>query len=137
MQNFVQYSQTRKEQIAYLKNRLNTLRPEWVILWNGERRKKRALWLGDYVVYAALRGADYRKGDHTGGRLATEALKGAIASVRALIRLETTDQPMDVARKRELRDKIRSKYVPTEHTSEQLAELLTVLEGELAKWEHA
>lgn len=114
MTNFIEFTKTRKEQINHLRTRLMTEKPDTDVYGT----KHKALGLTDYVVYAALRGADYRKGDHTGGKKANEAITRVINNIGCW-------------------ESLRKKYVPEGQTTEQLMELKAALEAERDKWKDA
>ena len=121
MTTFITFTETRKKQIDHLRDRVMIERPtrtvhsfrgvEWVTI-------NRPLSLIDYVVYAALRGADYRKGDHTEGKVATNELQRLIRTLKS-----------GGGRSNGL---FRS-----DSTAQEIAEFIEVLESELAKWKDA
>lgn len=115
---FVPFTETRKKFIDHLRNRVITERPtRKVWTWGGidHVTVDRPLSLRDYAVYAALRGADYRKGDHTGGFVATVELT----------RLAKMYKTYGAG---------KSVFLPSDHTVEELAEFIAILESELARW---
>ena len=122
MTNFIEFTKTRKEQIDHLRNRLMTEKPDTDVYGT----KHKALGLADYVVYAALRGADYRKGDHTGGKRAHEAITRVIDNI---VYWGTSTSKFGQA--------LRKKYVPEGQTTDQLMELKAALEAERDKWKDA
>lgn len=115
--NFIKFTETRKKQIDYLRDRVLTERPTKhvyatiYVSWN------HPLSLIDYVVYAALRGADYRKGDHTGGKVATSELTSLVKRFKAYGSY--------------------GNFIPTNSTVEEIAEFIEALEAELVKWKDA
>lgn len=118
---FVPFTETRKKFIDHLRNRVITERPtRKVWTWGGIEHVTvdRPLSLRDYAVYAALRGADYRKGDHTGGSVATAELTHLAKMYKAY-------------------GAGKSVFLPSDHTVEELAEFITILETELARWKDA
>lgn len=118
---FVPFTETRKKFIDFMRNRVITERPtRSVYSWGGVDcvTVNRPLSLIDYVVYAALRGADYRKGDHTGGKVATAELTQLVKRFKAY-------------------GAGKSVFLPTDHTIEELEEFITILEAELIRWENA
>lgn len=124
---FIEFTKTRKEQIDYLRERLMTERPERVEYWGGHYGYSQPLHLADYVVYAALRGADYRKGDASvSGRYATEALSHVI---RQLTYWVTSPSTTGAA--------LRARWFPEHHGHEQWTEMLNALRAELEKWKDA
>lgn len=117
MTTFILFTETRKNQIDHLRLRLITERPH--ITGSGIYISKvRPLGLTDYVVYAALRGADYRKGDHTGGKEATEALRHVIKTWNSW-------------------GHIKNGLLPEGTTVEETNEFVKILGEELDKWKDA
>lgn len=118
---FVPFTQTRKQFIDHMRHRVITERPtrhthvfcgtEYVTI-------TRPLSVLDYAVYAALRGADYRKGDHTGGKVATAGLTRLVAMFKSY-------------------GAGKSVFLPSDHKVEELDEFITILETELARWKDA
>lgn len=121
MTNFVEFSQTRKQLIARQRERLMTERPERDVYGTVHR----ALGVADYAVYAALRGAYYGKGDHTGGRVAAHALRSVINDI--VYWSSSTGR---------YGQELCKKYMPegTPPTSETWMEFKAILESELEKW---
>lgn len=126
MTTFIAFTETRKQQIDHLRNRLMTERPVTLKYYGGSVRRVHPLGLIDYVVYAALRGADYRKGDHTGGANATAALKGIIRTLNSWL---TSDNHVGKS--------ALSKWLPEGHTDVELKEMVEALSAELDKWANA
>ena len=126
MTTFITFTETRKQQIDHLRNRLMTERPVTLKYYGDSVRRVHPLGLIDYVVYAALRGADYRKGDHTGGANATKALQEVI---RQIVYWGTSPAATGVA--------LRARWLPEGHVEKELFELKDALEAELAKWANA
>lgn len=126
MNTFVAFTETRKQQIDHLRNRVMIERPYMEKQWNGDLVKRRVLGLPDFTVYAALRGADYRKGDHTGGKEATAALKRVIS---LLAHWKNSDSHVG--------KKAWARWLPEAHTDVELGEMIQALSDELAKWENA
>lgn len=122
MTTFTTFTTAHKQQIAYARARINTERPTM----NEYGTVQHALGLRDFVIYAALRGADYRKGDHTGGVEATAVLRQVI---RDIVYWGTS-----TGRYGEL---VRSKLIPNGHGTDELMELKQVLEFQLEKWSAA
>lgn len=121
MTTFITFTETRKKMIDHMRERVMTERPvRNVGVFRGTEyvTVTRPLALLDYVVYAALRGADYRKGDHTGGEIATPALKHLIYAFKTW-------------------GTGRSNMLPSGFTVEEIAEFIEALESELAKWKDA
>lgn len=121
MTTFITFTETRKKQIDHLRERVMTERPiRTVGSFRGTEyvTVTRPLGLLDYVVYAALRGADYRKGDHTGGKIATSALTHLVKMFKAY-------------------GAGRTNLLPSGSTVEEIAEFIEALEAELAKWKDA
>lgn len=121
MTTFITFTETRKKQIDHLRARVMEERPvRHVSTFRGTDYVTitRPLSLIDYAVYAALRGADYRKGDHTGGKVATQELKGLIARFKAYGTGSTN-------------------LLPSGSTVEEIAEFIEALEVELVKWKDA
>ena len=126
MTTFIAFTETRKQLIDHLRNRLMTERP-YIKVWYGDCVSRiQPLGLIDYVVYAALRGADYRKGDHTGGEQATAALKSIIRTFNSW--LSSDDHVGNSA---------LAKWLPEGHTDVELKEMVEALSAELAKWKDA
>lgn len=123
---FITFTVTRKQQIDHARNRLMTLRPYTHVLYGDSVQRRHPLELTDYVVYAALRGADYRKGDHTGGANATKALQEVI---RQITYWGTSPAATGVS--------LRARWMPEGHAEKELFELKDALEAELAKWADA
>lgn len=123
---FILFTAARKQQIDHLRNRLMTERPYTHVHWGNSVSRIHPLGLTDYVVYAALRGADYRKGDHTGGKKATEALEGVI---RAIAYWGSSKAKTGSA--------LHDKYLPEGQTDEDFFALKDALEAELVKWKDA
>lgn len=126
MTTFIPFTAVRKQQIDHLRNRLMTLRPYTHVYYGDSVSRIHPLGLTDYVVYAALRGADYRKGDHTGGKQATEALESVI---RAITYWGSSKARTGSA--------LRDKYLPEGQTDDDFFALKDALEAELAKWRDA
>lgn len=124
MTDFVQFTPARKAQIKYLRTRLMTVKPERDVKYG---TKYKRLFLTDFVVYAALRGADFRKGDHDAGG------RGAIAAMQQVIRhIEhwgTSTNSFGV--------QFRDRFLPAGQTIDDLMDLKTILEESLAKWKDA
>lgn len=126
MTTFITFTETRKQQIDHLRNRLITERPYTHVYYGNSSTRVHPLGLSEYVVYAALRGADYRKGDHTGGKQATEALKGVL---RTLTYWAKSDSHIG--------GDTWAKWLPTEHKDVELNEMIAALTDELNKWKDA
>jgi hypothetical protein len=117
MTTFIPFTETRKKQIDHLRLRLINERP--YIAGSGIYISKvRPLGLTEYTVYAALRGADYRKGDHTGGKEATQALLQVIKSWNGWAH-------------------IKKGLLPEGSTVEEINDFVKVLGEELTKWQDA
>lgn len=113
---FVPFSTTRKQQIAYLRERLITLKP-LVDIEYGSKTKQ--LSLSDFVVYAALRGADFRKS----GADAVNCLRGVIRTITYYgTSAGWTGQYL------------RTRFMPKDQTTDDLFELKAVLEEQLEFW---
>lgn len=123
---FIEFTKARKEQIDHMRTRLMTERPYKTVYATIYITRHNPLSLVDYAVYAALRGADYRKGDHTGGRIATAVLKDLIRSVTYW---GTSPASTGSA--------LRAKYIPEGQTVDDIMAFKAVLESEVAKWENA
>ncbi len=123
MTDFVQFTPARKAQIKYLRTRLMTVKPERDLKYG---TKYKRLFLTDFVVYAALRGADFRKGDHTGGREAIAAMQQVI---RHIVYWGTSTSSFGV--------QFRDRFLPAGQTIDDLMDLKTILEESLAKWKDA
>lgn len=123
MTDFVQFTPARKAQIKYLRTRLMTVKPERDLKYG---TKYKRLFLTDFVVYAALRGADFRKGDHTGGREAITAMQQVI---RHIVYWGTSTSSFGV--------QFRDRFLPAGQTIDDLMDLKTILEESLAKWKDA
>jgi len=118
---FVPFTETRKKFIDHMRNRVITERPtRKVWTWGGidHVTVDRPLSVLDYAVYAALRGADYRKGDHTGGFVTTAGLSRLVKMFKAY-------------------GAGKSVFLPSDHTVEELDEFIAILETELARWKDA
>lgn len=129
MNTFVAFTVARKQQIDHMRNRVMTERPTRnVWTWRGQEfvSINRPLSIADYAVYAALRGADYRKGDHTGGKVATAALRGVISQITYWI-----------ASPSKTGEDLRTKWMPEGQTADDMITMKDVLEAEIAKWENA
>lgn len=120
MTDFVQFTPARKAQIKYLRTRLMTVKPERDLKYG---TKYKRLFLTDFVVYAALRGADFRKGDHTGGHEAIAAMQQVI---RHIVYWGTSTSSFGV--------QFRDRFLPAGQTIDDLMDLKTILEESLAKW---
>lgn len=121
MTDFVDFSQTRKQLIAFQRERLLTERPTR----DQYGTVHKALDILDYAVYAALRGADYRKGDQSGGKVAAHRLQTLTRNITYW------------ATSPSLRgQQFRVRFVPEglEPASEVLMELKSIIEEELDKW---
>lgn len=117
MTTFIAFTETRKKQIDHLRERLITERP--YIAGSGIYISKvHPLGLTEYAVYAALRGADYRKGDHTGGKEATQALQHVITTWNGCAH-------------------VRRGLLPDGSTVQEIQDFIEVLGEELAKWKDA
>lgn len=126
MTTFITFTAARKQQIDHLRDRLMTERPYTHVYWGTSVTRIHPLGLTDYVVYAALRGADYRKGDHTGGAKATDALKSIIRTLTSWL---TSDNHVGKS--------ALAKWLPESHTDVELKEMVDALSAELAKWKDA
>lgn len=121
MTTFITFTETRKKQIDHLRDRVLIERPiRHVSTFRGTEYVTitRPLSLVDYAVYAALRGADYRKGDHTGGKVATYELTRIVKLFKAY-------------------GTNGSNLLPSGSTVEEIAEFIEAIEAELAKWKDA
>lgn len=117
---FVPFTETRKKFIDHMRNRVITERPiRHVATYGGVESVTvtRPLSLVDYAVYAALRGADYRKGDHTGGKIATGVLEYIVKMYK------------------KYGDGF-SRFISVT-TDEENKEFVEIIESELARWENA
>lgn len=123
MTEFVKFSTARKQQIAHVRNLLMTVKP---VRDEKYGTKYKRLFLTDFAVYAALRGADYRKGDQSGGREATAAIQ---RTIRTIVYWGTSTSSFAV--------EFRDRYLPAGQTIDDLMDLKTVLEESLAKWKNA
>lgn len=126
MTTFITFTAARKQQIDHLRDRLMTERPYTKVYYGDCVQRINPLGLTDYVVYAALRGADYRKGDHTGGANATVALKGIIRTFNSWL---SSDNHVGKS--------ALSKWLPEGHTDVELKEMVDALSAELDKWKDA
>ncbi|MHD0644729.1 hypothetical protein ACYPKM_03785 [Pseudomonas aeruginosa] len=103
MTNYVPFNAARKNLVkgykAFLTNPENLKRP-----MNSYGNRRKMLQLSDYAVYAAIRGADYRKTNwNVGGKVAFAHLEAELASIKTKLksldegRIEklTTRVPMD------------------------------------------
>jgi hypothetical protein len=125
MTTFITFTETRKQQIDHLRARLMTERPYTHVYWGDSVRRMHPLGLAEYVVYAALRGADYRKGDHTGGSEATIALKSVIHQLNGWLGDKHVGKSTLI------------KWLPEGHGDAELKEMVEALSAELAKWKDA
>lgn len=125
MTTFIAFTETRKQQIDHLRNRLMTERPYTHVYYGTSSTRVHPLGLTEYVVYAALRGADYRKGDHTGGEQATNALKSVLRTLNGWL----SDNHVGKS--------TLAKWLPEGHTDVELKEMVEALSAELAKWKDA
>lgn len=123
MTEFVKFSTARKQQIAHVRNLLLTVKP---VRDEKYGTKYKRLFLTDFAVYAALRGADYRKGDQSGGKEATAALYQTIHNI---VYWGTSTSAFGV--------QFRDRFLPAGQTIDDLMDLKTVLEESLAKWKDA
>lgn len=123
MTEFVKFSTARKQQIAHVRNLLLTVKP---VRDEKYGTKYKRLFLTDFAVYAALRGADYRKGDQSGGKEATAALQ---QTIRNIVYWGTSTSSFGV--------QFRDRFLPAGQTIDDLMDLKTVLEESLAKWKNA
>ena len=118
---FVPFTETRKKFIDFMRDRVITERPTrrvWTYRGIDHVMVNRPLSLLDYAVYAAVRGSDYRKGDHTGGKEATRELKHIIKMYKSY-------------------GYSLGRFVGTEATKEEHLEFIGILESELARWKDA
>lgn len=123
---FIKFTEIRKNFIDFYRNRLMTERPSQtthIYRWRGYEQhsviRNQPLSLVDYAVYAALRGADYRKGDHTGGEKATKVLQNIVKHYQ----------------RGWLQGAAWTKMVPEGVTEADKAEFISIIESELARWE--
>ena len=123
MTEFVKFSTARKQQIAHVRNLLLTVKPVRDEKYGTQYKR---LFLTDFAVYAALRGADYRKGDQSGGKEATAALQ---QTIRNIVYWGTSTSAFGV--------QFRDRFLPAGQTIDDLMDLKTVLEESLAKWKNA
>lgn len=120
MTTFITFTETRKKFIDFMRDRVITERPtRKVWTWGGVDHVTvdRPLSLIDYAVYAALRGADYRKGDHKGGEVATRELTHIIKMHKSY-------------------GQTFGRFIP-EATKEETEEFVSIIESELARWKDA
>ena len=123
MTEFVKFSTARKQQIAHVRNLLLTVKP---VRDEKYGTKYKRLFLTDFAVYAALRGADYRKGDQSGGKEATAALQ---QTIRNIVYWGTFASSFGV--------QFCDRFLPAGQTIDDLMDLKTILEESLAKWKNA
>lgn len=118
---FVPFTETRKKFIDFMRDRLITERPtRHVSTWGGVDHVtvNRPLSMIDYAVYAALRGADYRKGDHTGGKEATRELTHIIKMYKSY-------------------GGTFGRFISQDASKEETLEFVEIIEAELARWKDA
>lgn len=121
MTTFITFTETRKKFIDFMRDRVITERPvrrSYVFCGVESVTIDRPLKMIDYAVYAALRGADYRKGDHTGGVEATKELEWIVKMHK---------QYNDTF----------GRFISKEATAEENAEFVEIIEAELARWKDA
>lgn len=119
MTTYIEFSTNRKAQIAHIRNRLMTVKPRR----DTYGTKYKQLFLADFAVYAALRGADYRKADHTGGQEATNALRRMISDI---VYCGTSNSSFS--------KQLRARLMPKDQTEQDLMDIKTILEEALEKW---
>lgn len=119
---FTPFSAKRKAMISHLKSFLKD--PENRPYKNVYGTKFQVLYLQDYAVYAALRGADYKKVSHMDdGSNARGAIETVISIIGAISeksapRIEARDFP---------KSSVVIRYLPVGSTFEDLAELKQIL----------
>ncbi len=125
MTTYIEFSANRKAQIAHVRNRLMTVKPHRDEAYG---TKYKRLFLADFAVYAALRGADYRKADHTGGKEATVALRRVINDI---VYWGTSTSSFG---KQLHTRQLRARFMPEDQTDRDLMDIKTILEEALEKW---
>lgn len=120
MNTFIEFTNNRKSQIAHMRDRLTTIKP---VVDEKYGTKYKRLFLTDFAVYAALRGADFRKGDHTGGQEATKAIRRVINDITYW---GTSPSAIGV--------QLRKRFLPEGQTERDLMDVKAVLEEALEKW---
>ncbi|MFK4132417.1 hypothetical protein ACI2KR_09065 [Pseudomonas luteola] len=121
-ESFFPFSDIRKMLIQHLKSFL--MDPENRPYRDEEGIKHQALYIQDYAVYAALRGADYKKVSHmANGENARIALKHVVDQLDAV----KVIQPNAGQNKNRSKRHPVNRYLPEGATPEMLSELRTIL----------
>jgi hypothetical protein len=121
-ETFAPFSEKRKAMIKHLKAFLKS--PENRPYKNTYGTKFQVLFLEDYAVYAALRGADFKKVSHMEeGENAREAIETVIKRIEGITeksaeRIKSRDLPIS---------SVVIRYLPEGSTFEDLAELKVIL----------